>query len=199
VSRLVTILVLACSLGLAGCLEVERLEVRIRYDESLAPVALEITYRNLSSDADEPAKLEKDFDVIVAAWRGDAHLIDRAKEGWVVKERSVYLEDGRLHGREVLIPLPDAEWMPADEMLVSGGERIAVVRRDQGAIAESNGKVLESEKNTLIVWPDSQREIFWIQDTTVGASEAKRKSLERNGIALAKRFETYLKETAEAR
>jgi hypothetical protein len=193
------LITLACAAFAAGCLEVDRLEVRIRYDERAEPTELAITYTNLSSSADDPKELDGDFEAILTAWKGDKYLVERAEKGLVVKDRRVYIEGGRLQAREVLLPLPGAEEIAAEDMVVVGGERLVVLSRSEGKVIETDGKVFETERNTVIAWPEDQREIYWIQDQQATTSDAKRKRLEENGRALAERFEAYRTQNPEPR
>lgn len=74
-------------------------------------------------------------------------------------------------------------------MVISRGERIVIVDADDAEIIETNGKILRTEQNYVIVWPEELQEIYWIQRLLYDDEDKTR--LERNRPKLVKMFEAY--------
>jgi hypothetical protein len=69
------------------------------------------------------------------------------------------------------------------------GERIMLFKdyKDDYELVETNGKVVKTEKNTLIVWPENVTELHWKQ-RYAGESE----SFYKNQPIMLKMFKDYL-------
>jgi len=189
-----------CLVFFSSCLTAERTEIRIRYDEKDVPIEVTIRYSGISSDEEKEVDLAKDFQRMLDSWLGDAQLVDWAKKGFAVRERKVFLEGGKLQGREVLVPVENdlSDWFD-EKLIVSNGERILVLDKDDGRIVDTNGKVVESEKNLFVVWPESAREIYFVQDYRSSWRPDAAKVIDRNAAELAKRFEAHLQKNPVTR
>ena len=46
---------------------------------------------------------------------------------------------------------------------MNNGERILLVEDEDYEIVETNGRILKTDENTLIVWPKNIKELYWKQ------------------------------------
>ncbi|MFQ5709928.1 MAG: hypothetical protein ACE5HO_20930 [bacterium] len=180
---------------LQGCVVFRFVETRVTLSPDNSPAKMVITYDDLSSDEDEIQDVRKDFEELLKGWHGDKYLVERADEGVLVQDREVYIEDGKIMAREsgILKDLNDtyAFW-------VSNGERLMMFDDSGGdyELVESNGQVLKTKENTLIVWPDDAKELYWKQRLTEDSE-----SFEKNRPLMVKWLKEYLAsqaKTAEA-
>jgi hypothetical protein len=182
---------LAAALALlvvSGCLLPEKIETRIRFNEENAPAEVTIIYHNMSSEAKDDEALQSDFRELIDSWKGDKYLVQQAKQGLILKDRQVYLENGKLQAKELSVPTEE-NFLEEGDMVISRGERIVIVDADDAEIIETNGKILRTEQNYVIVWPEELREIYWIQRLLYDDEDKTR--LERNRPKLIKMFEAY--------
>jgi hypothetical protein len=171
-----------------GCLMPEKTETRIRFNEKNAPAEVTVIYHNISSEAKDEEALQSDFRDLIDSWKGDQYLVQQAKQGLILKERQVYLENGKLQAKELSVPTEE-NFLVEGDMMISHGERIVVIEADEAEIIETNGKILRTEENYVIVWPEELREIYWIQRPVFDDEDNKR--IERNRPQLIKMFEAY--------
>ncbi len=182
---------LAAALALlvvTGCLIPEKTETRIRFNEKNAPAEVTVIYHNISSEAKDEEALQSDFRDLIDSWKGDQYLVQQAKQGLILKERQVYLENGKLQARELSVPTEE-NFLVEGDMMISHGERIVVIEADDTEIIETNGKILRTERNYVIAWPETLKEIYWIQRPAFDDEDNKR--IERNRPKLIKMFEAY--------
>jgi len=175
------------ALFLTGCLYLEKSEVRVRFDDHHEPLDVTLIYHHLSSDATSPEGVEEDYRGLVEAWKGDVYVVDQAREGFVVRDRDVYVEDGHLCAREVLIPAKE-HLFEDGEMVISGGERILVFDDEEQTILESNGRIFTTGKNTIIVWPIDEKEIRWTENDVDWVKEQD--LCRKNGAEMVRLFES---------
>jgi len=188
-----TILHLAALLALlstSACVFVDTVETRVRFHDDGSPPEISITWRDISSSAGDPDELKEDFQNIVDAWKSDEYVAERAENGMAIKDRQMYVENGVLNFREsgVLIDSTEgSEW----QFLVSHGERILVVDADDAEILETNGKVLETESNFVLAWPENLEEVYFLMRLGE-AEEEDREDIDRNRPQLIQMFEAYV-------
>lgn len=183
-------------LSASGCLFPEKFETRVRFlpKNSAAGeagnVQVTLTYYNFSSDAKTEDDLKKDFEELVKSGKvqsGDKEV----EEGMVIQTRDIYLENGKINMRAQAVP----EGGKLNDV-VANGERILVIEGSaEIARIESNGRVLQTDKNYILVWPESLEEIYWVQHFTP-EEEEDRVALERNRPRLVKMWEEHLKSTS---
>jgi hypothetical protein len=173
-------------LATSGCLMPEKIETRVRYRDNGAPPEVTTIYHNISSDAKNDEDLRKDFDDLISDWTGDHYLVEQVKEGLIVKDRQIYIEKGRLQAKMLAIP---AEGNFFEDMMISRGERIVVVKAEDAEIVETNAKILRTEQNYILVWPLDLKEIYWTQRWNPDPEDRTR--CERNRPKLIKMFEVY--------
>jgi hypothetical protein len=80
--------------------------------------------------------------------------------------------------------------------LTSGGERLLVLETEEAGAVETNGKLFKTDRNYIIVWPETQKELYWVQYfmTKTPKDKEDREMRERwkaNGPKLVKLFEAY--------
>ncbi len=155
VTKLIPILALLAT-SASGCLTTETIETRVQIQEKGKQATVIIEYANISSD--KPGDVRSDFQDLLEDWHGDEYLLDRTKEGFFVKNREVFIRDERIVGRETAI-VKDMSELEVP-FCVNKGERIMLFDEDKDfTLAETNGKILKTENNTLIVWPEKATEL----------------------------------------
>ncbi len=145
--------VLLCLTLLSGCLHSEKTESRL----VLTPAGGEIhvTYSGWKSDETDPEKIKKDFEDLVEKFATPQYEKDLSDQGIYLLDKKIYLRtDGKINSEyRGLVTQYALEHNLG--LRRSNGERIFVQEMGMGAKVTSNGKILSTEKNTLIVWPES--------------------------------------------
>jgi len=172
-------LMAALTFLLEGCLTFEIMETRLQLQGEGKPAVVTIDYLNISSDGKDTTGLSSDFTELLNHWRGDQFLLDRANDGMIVKSREVFIDNGKVVGREtnVVKDLKDLHDFPT--FWVANGERVMLLDKDSDVeLTESNGRILRTENNTLVVWPESASDLRWTQhNREFSASRQKNRQL----------------------
>ncbi len=186
--RISILLVAMFMLSLTGCYFSETVETRITLNDKASPKAtVLIEYANISSGEAKLDDVKKDFDQLIKDWQGDEYLLDRAQEGMVVKNRELFIRDGKIVGRVAGI-MKDIDDMY--KFWEIDGEKIMLFEDgDDYEIVETNGKILKTDKNTLIVWPEDTAELRWTQRLS---EITKSESFDKNQPAMVKMLQEYL-------
>jgi hypothetical protein len=145
---------------LQSCLTYRSIEYRIIFNENFDQGKIAVNYNDIQSSENEIEKQEKDFKDLIELLFGDEFLLDNVDEGIYVKDRKLWKEDGILkatfNGIFKELKLDDSE------LKIENEERILILKND-GDTYECNGKVLQTEKNVIMVWPKDQKELYWKQ------------------------------------
>jgi hypothetical protein len=186
----------AAFLVLTGCLIPETIENRVRYLDKNSPPQITVIWHNLSSDAKNDEELKKDFDNFIADQIEDQDdslqsdlFVGARKRDMLIKERKFYVENGKLQFRVSAIPANNDV-----EDLASSGERLLVLEMQEAGLIETNGKLFKTERNYIIVWPETVKELYWIQRLIPEVLKDDRDELERwkkNRPKIVKLFEAY--------
>lgn len=165
-----------------GCLTFDTIETRISIQEEKdKPATLSVVYKGISSSEAKDKDVRGDFEYLIEEWQGDEYLVDQAKEGIIVKSRDVWEENGELNSSMTgLVPDLNTVYDFWDE----NGERIMRVDMDaeEYELVETNGKILATERNRLIVWPKDERELYWklklvVESESIEANRPKMKKM----------------------
>jgi len=170
-----------------GCIISEEIETKIQLNADGKTASAVIEYKNISSGEAEPADVQKDFNNLIEDWQGDQYLLDRAEEGLFIKNREVFIRDGKIVGRVTGI-MKDVDKLYS--FWVSHNERIMIFETESDndyELVETNGKILKTDKNTLIIWPDTASELRWQQRLTKLPG-----SFEKNQKPMVKILQDYL-------
>lgn len=175
---------------LAGCIWPEEIETRIHYDNNTPP-QITVTWRNISSTAKNEKELKKDFDDLVEDLEDStsSDLVAGIDKELLIKDRQFYLQNEKLQARISAVPSDDKF-----EDVASNGERLIIVDIEPGGIIATNGKLLKTDRNYIIVWPESLKEIYWIQRLIPDAPDRDEEDWKRwkqNRPKLVKMFEAY--------
>jgi hypothetical protein len=181
----------AIMISLAGCIWPEEIETRVNYAGKNTPPQITVVWRNISSTAKDEKELKSDFEELVEDLKDSTSndLIAGIEKELLIKERKIYLQDGKLQAKISAVP-GDEKF----EDLASNGERLVVVDSEAGRIIATNGRLLETESNYIIVWPESLKEIYWIQRLIPDAPDKDEEDWKRwkqNRPKLVKMFEAY--------
>jgi hypothetical protein len=180
----------AMLISLAGCIWPEEIETRVHYVDKNPP-QITVVWRNISSTAKDEKELKEDFDELVKDLEDStaSDLIAGINKELLIKDRQIYLQGGKLQAKMSAVPSDDKF-----EDLASNGERLMVVDSEDGRIIATNGKLLKTGRNYIIVWPESLKEIYWIQSLIPDAPDRDKEDWERwkqNRPKLVKMFEAY--------
>ena len=179
----------SCSIGLilclattflAGCLINEETEYILTLNEDGHSGTLSVVQRHVESDAQEADAQRKDFDELIANWKGDRHLLDQMEKGLYVKNRSLRNEKGILVWRETCI------FSDIDKLLprYSSDDTLRFpLHNTKGLEIHSNGKLVAMQDSAVILWPPHTTRF-----------ELKTKTLEfTSGSGFATRFSAMTK------
>jgi hypothetical protein len=173
---------------LSGCYFCETVETRISLGREDKTILVVTEYTNISSGEAHLSDVKKDFESLIRDWQSDQYLLDRAGEGLFVKNRELFIRDDKITGRVTGVMRNLNEHYDFWDIK---GERIMLFKDDDEdyELAATNGKILKTEKNTLIVWPENITELYWKQ-RYIGESE----SFNKNQPILLKMLKEYLAE-----
>ena len=142
-----------------GCLTYETAEVRIVFNEnSNNEGTIEITYTNLESGEALLKDQQKDFEELIKYYQGDQFLLDQMADDIYIKKRELFEKNGKLIGKYSGI-FRNLKF--DNEPLMTLNDEYIMVMDDDDEVAETNGKVVKSEKNVFISWPKTQKELYW--------------------------------------
>lgn len=182
--------------SLSGCYFSETIETRISLHGQVSPKAtVFIEYSNISSAEADLDDVKTDFEELLKAWQGDEYLLDRAEEGLFVKSRELFIRDGKIVGRAtgIMKDIDDTYkfWEIEDE-------KIMLFDDESGdyELVETNGKILKTDKNILIVWPKEATELRWAQRLS---EKSKSESFDKNQPVMVKMLQEYLANQKKAR
>jgi len=181
------IAVAAVFFAITGCLMPERIENRVRYMDPNTPPQITVIWHNISSDAKNEQELKKDFEELIKNpdSTGTDIFIGFEKD-IIIKEWQVYVEDGKINLYVSGIPQTGQF-----EDITSNGERMIVLDMEEAGVVETNGKLLKTDENYIIVWPESLKEISWSNRLRTDESDIDWIRWEQNRPKLLKMFETY--------
>jgi len=143
---------------LNGCLTYKSIEYRISFNERFDQGTVTVHYKDISSSEEEVKKRESDFNDLIELLFEEEFLLDNVEEGIYVKDRKLWEENGKLHA--TFSGIFSELKVDGEALKVQNEERVLFLK-NEGTKIESDGKVFESEKNIVIVWPKDQREISW--------------------------------------
>lgn len=173
--------------ALTGCLLPESIENRVRYVDKNTPPQITVIWRNVSSDAKNEQELQKDFEQLIDGLDStDTDIFAGFKKEIILKEWQVYVEEGKLNLRFSAIPKTG----PFED-ITSNGERMIVLDMEETGEVETNGKLLKTDENYIVVWPESMKEISWNNRFRTDESDIDWKRWEQNRPKLLKMFEAY--------
>lgn len=186
--RISMLLIAMLMMSLTGCYFSETIETRITLNDKASPKAtVLIEYSNISSGEANLDDVKKDFDQLIKDWQGDEYLLDRAEEGMFVKNRELFIRDGKAVGRVtgIMKDIDDTYkfWDIEDEKIM------LLEDDDDYELVETNGKILKTDKNILIVWPKETTELRWTQRLS---EKTKSESFDKNQPAMVKMLQEYL-------
>lgn len=139
---------------LTGCLYPERKEYRVQ----LTARGGEFWSKEYGwkSDETEKEKIQKDFDGLVAPHTGDKDDEEASRQGIYILDRKIYLKDGKVNTESHGL----ITWHALEQVVglrLSHGERMFVEPIWKGARVECNGKVMVTDNNAVLVWPEDQK------------------------------------------
>lgn len=139
-------------LAAAGCVTFEEYDLRVARDEG-GGGSFTITYANLQSD--DSTSAEKDFQDLMAGWKEDGFLLEGVDHGYYIKDRRLWLEKGRLMGRQTAV-FADVAKIP--DMKVES-DTLAWQLEEGDVVLATNGTVVTRDSARAIVWGQAAREL----------------------------------------
>ncbi|MFQ5631317.1 MAG: hypothetical protein ACE5I1_21300, partial [bacterium] len=99
------------------------------------------------------------FDGLIEDMYGDKYLVDRASEGLAIRKRQLFVQNDKLQAEIV----GDANNLNNIYAFYDSHDERFMVYDDQDSyeLVETNGKIVKTARNTLIVWPAEMKEIYW--------------------------------------
>jgi hypothetical protein len=131
-NQLRLLFVTAATLFFAGCYFSATIVTRISLSgEGANPTAsVTIEYANISSGEAKLSDVKNDFDQLIRDWQGDQYLLDRAEEGFIIKNRELFILDGKIIGRETGVMKnlnePFTFWVNNGERIMPAGSPLEV-------------------------------------------------------------------------
>jgi len=182
----------AMLLALTGCIIPEKIETRVRFIDKNTSPQITIIWHNISSPAENDEELKKDFDDLIEDLDKDNALtgaIGAEGEALLIKDWQTNVEDGKIHLQMSGVTLHN---IFGD--IVSNGERMLILDMESGFVETTNGKLFQTDRNYIIVWPETQKELYWSQRLSSDSPKRDKSEWERwkqNRPKLIKMFEAY--------
>jgi hypothetical protein len=178
-------------LTISGCILAEKTETHVYYDDNNAPPQITTIWHNISSTAENEQQLKDDFDELVGDLKDStvSDILAGIDKEMLIKERQISLQNGELQLKMSAVPVNDQF-----EDLAANGERMLILEKSsEWSIEETNGKLLETEYNYIIVWPEKAKELYWIQGLISDASneDSDMRRWKQNRPKLIQMFEAY--------
>jgi hypothetical protein len=156
--RNIAFFVTVLALFLSGCLIKEKEEVKIK----LTPGGGEIwvTETGWKSGQEEEKGILEDFDKLVNKYEKDELEKEFAELGVYILDKSIYIDNDKIvteyHG---FIPSGSMAYL---YLLKEANEEIIhVMDSPTDSEIKTNGEVLKTKNNTIIIWPSDTKELAW--------------------------------------
>ncbi len=153
--KYLVVLLIALSTILSSCLTFSTVNYQIEFNEDLSSGFVKISYINIQSTEADTAKQKKDFNELIELLFGDDFLLDNIDEGIYIKDRKLYEKNEQLIAE--YSGIFRSSKLGADDMKITENERILRFDKDDGDIATSNGKILETNDSFIFTWPKEMR------------------------------------------
>ena len=163
--KLLSLFILIILFLLQSCLTYRSIEFRITFNDNFDRGIISMNYNDLQSTDEDLTKQEDDFNGLIELIFDDAFLLDNVDQGIYVKDRKLWEEDGVLKAN--FIGIFQKLKLDDDEFKIENEERMLILN-NEGDQYECNGKVLQTEKNVILVWPKDQKELYWKQIIAIG-------------------------------
>lgn len=196
-NRIVLLIALLAIFVMSGCLFIEAVEVRIRFPGKDQPPEVTLIYHNISSDAENQEKLQKDFEELLEYWQSKKDSTELAEDGLLLQHRDIDIIEGKLQVKTQALltgTISEAFGEGGQSMIEAGissnGERILIMDGKEADVTATNGKVFKTGKNYIVVWPEDLTEIYWIQRMRHSPDDVKQ--AQRNRPAFINMFNHYV-------
>jgi len=137
-----------------GCLTGEKLSYTVYLNPDLKGGKAEIIFYDIHSDYGSEQELKDDiYYLFNYMWKSQDLIRDYEAVGKYVKERELYIEDGKLNGRIIFEfkRLQDFENLRLEENYLY----LTFEKNDK--VISTNGEYIESEEYNRIIWDSSER------------------------------------------
>lgn len=156
--RNILFLTAVLALFLSGCLISEKEEVKIKLTPSGGEIW--ITETGWKSDEEEKNKILEDFDNLMNKYEKNELEKELGEIGIYILDKKIYLKNDKIiteyHG---LLPRGSLGYL--DAFKEANEEIIHVVDAPTDAEIKTNGEILKTKKNTIIIWPSNTKELTW--------------------------------------
>ena len=136
---------------ISGCLTYSSVKYEIVFNEDLSGGSVKVTFFDLKSTEADTAKQRKDFLSLVELLFEDDFLLDNIEEGIYIKERDMYVENGKLN--VTYSGIFRSSKLAEKDMRTTENERILRFDKNKGDVATSNGNLVETEDSFIFSWP----------------------------------------------
>jgi hypothetical protein len=158
VMRHIVLLTAVLALFLSGCLIKEKEEVKIKLTPSGGEIW--VTETGWKSDNEEENKILEDFNKLMNQYEKDELEKELGEFGVYILDKRIYLKNDKIiteyHG---LLPKGSLGYLEAFKE--ANDEIIHVVDSPTDAEIITNGEILKTKKNTIIIWPSNTKELTW--------------------------------------
>jgi len=157
--KLTIIFCFFCVIAFSSCLVYEQMMVTITFAEDFKTGVIEVVYSGIASSDSTDQKQKADYDDLIDMLENDDFLLDSVDDGIYVKERHLFVKDGKLCGKYYGIFRKLK--MDGENLKEKGEERILQIDTDENDVVTSNGKIYQSDDNTFIIWPKDNLKITY--------------------------------------
>jgi hypothetical protein len=146
------------ALFLSGCLIKEKEEVKIKLTPSGGEIW--VTETGWKSSEEEENKILEDFDKLMNKYEKDELEKELGEFGIYILDKRIYLDNDKIiteyHG---LFPSGSLAYLHSFKE--ANDEIIYVMDSPTDAEIKTNGEILKTKKNTIIIWPSNTKELTW--------------------------------------
>jgi len=155
--KIVLVLFSLLVISLNSCLTYQTVEYIIDFTDNFDSGKISVVYTDIRSSEAEEEKQKADFDELIELYQDDMFLLDQIGDGVYIRERKLYEKDGMIVGSYSGI----FQKIKIDNhvMDLRNDERFIMLDLGENSKIETNGKVLRSDNNVLLVWPEDQKHL----------------------------------------
>ena len=136
---------------ISGCLTYSSVKYEIVFNEELTGGVVKVTFTDLKTTEEDTAKQRKDFLNLVELLFEDDFLLDNIEEGIYIKERDLFVDNEKLN--VTYSGIFRSSKLAEKDMRTTENERILRFDKNEGDVASSNGKVVETKDSFIFSWP----------------------------------------------
>jgi len=159
VKRIFTLISLAVLTGITGCLTFQKMRVEIHFEDNYRQGEIKVTYTGIGTSESDKDRQMSDFEDLREAVEENNFYLDALEDGIYVKEIQLKKADDQIVGEYTGI-FRNLR-IEGKQFQVNENDCTLEIAKEEGYKIRSNGEVTEDADKFTIVWPKSERSIWY--------------------------------------